>query len=303
MIIPPYLQPGDTIGITCPAGYVAPERIAFCMEILARWGFKVKVGKTVGTGEFYFSGKDEERLDDLQEMLDDDQVKALLMGRGGYGTSRIIDQLDFTRFQAHPKWICGFSDITVLHSHIHETIGIATLHSPMCGAFSKDTEHTAYIQSVRKAITGEPLAYTIPASAYNRNGKATGMIVGGNLAIMAHLSGSSSQLNTKDKILFIEDIGEHLYNIDRLLLNLKRSGQLDHLKGLVVGSFTDLQDTERPFGQTLEEIVWDKVAEYDYPVVFNFPCGHDTINVSLPLGMNYSLDAAADTVIIQQLEG
>jgi len=289
MIIPPYLQPGDTIGITCPAGYVAPERIAFCVEVLARWGFKVKIGQTIGTGQFYFSGKDEERVADLQEMLDDNNVKAILMGRGGYGTSRIIDALDFTRFREQPKWICGFSDITVLHSHIHTTLGIATLHSPMSGAFNAESENSYYIQSLRKALTGEPLTYSFKASDYNRNGTAEGLLVGGNLAMLAHLSGSVSQLDTTGKILFIEDIGEHLYNIDRLLLNLKRSGQLEHLAGMLVGSFTDLQDTERPFGQTLEEIIWDKVEAYDYPVAFNVPCGHDTENITLALGQKHSL--------------
>lgn len=294
MILPPPLQPGDTIGITCPAGYVAHERIAHCTEVLARWGFKVQVGRTVGTGQFYFSGKDEERLADLQDMLDDSNVKAILMGRGGYGTSRIIDALDFTRFRAQPKWICGFSDITVLHSHIQATTGIATLHSPMCGAFTAASEETYYIQSLRKALTGEPLRYTFSPSPYNRTGETEGILVGGNLAILAHLSGSASQLDTKGKLLFIEDIGEHLYNIDRLLLNLKRSGQLSHLAGLLVGSFTDLQDTERPFGQTLEEIVWDKVAEYDYPVAFKVPCGHDTENISLMLGTTHRLEVDAN---------
>ncbi len=294
MIIPPYLQPGDTVGITCPAGYVSAERIAYCTEVLARWGFKVKIGKTVGTGQFYFSGKDEERLADLQEMLDDGEVKAILMGRGGYGTSRIIDKLDFTRFRQQPKWICGFSDITVLHSHIQVTMGIATLHSPMCGAFTAETEESDYLQSLRKALTGQVLNYTFNPSVYNRTGEASGVLVGGNLAILAHLSGSASQIDTRGKILFIEDIGEHLYNIDRLLLNLKRSGQLDHLAGLLVGSFTDMQDTERPFGQTLEEIIWDKAAEYEYPVAFNVPCGHDTENITLMLGAQHQLNVSTN---------
>lgn len=298
MIIPAYLVPGDTIGITCPAGYVSAERVAFCTEVLARWGFKVCIGKTVGTGQFYFSGKDEERLDDLQTMLDNPEIKAILIGRGGYGTSRIIDQLDFTAFSKMPKWICGFSDITVLHSHVHATLGVATLHSPMCGAFSPETENIAYLQSVRKALTGELLDYQFTGSPYNRPGIAEGVIVGGNLALLAHLTGSISQLQTKGKILFIEDIGEHLYQVDRMLLSLKRSGQLDELAGLLVGTFTDLLDTDRPFGQTIEEIIWDKIADYDYPVAFGFPCGHDLINVTLPLGKQSKLHVGdKDSVI------
>lgn len=290
-IIPPYLKAGAIIGITCPAGYVSQERIVYAAEVLQRWGFKVKVGKTVGAGgEFYFSGTDEERRADLQEMLDDDTVKAILMGRGGYGVSRIIDELDFTHFRHQPKWICGFSDITVLHSHIHSTLDIATLHSPMCGAFTAESENSYYIQSVLKALTGELLTYEFPASPYNRDGIAEGIVVGGNLAMLGHLTGSVSQLDTNGKILFIEDIGEHLYNIDRLLVNLKRSGQLEHLAGLLVGSFTDMQDTERPFGKTLEEIIAGQVAGYKYPVAFNFPCGHDTENVTLQLGINHRLE-------------
>lgn len=299
MIIPPYLLPGDTIGITCPAGYVSAERIAYCTEVLARWGYKVKVGNTVGTGQFYFSGKDEERLDDLQAMLDDPGINAILMGRGGYGTSRIIDALDFTQFEKRPKWICGFSDITVLHSHIHTTLGIATLHSPMCGAFNAEAEDAYYLQSLRKVWAGESLSYAFPGSLFNRPGSITAPVVGGNLAMLAHLSGSCSQLNTHGKILFIEDIGEHLYNIDRMLLNLKRSGQLENLAGLLVGSFTDLQDTERPFGQLVEEIILDKVAAFDYPVAFNFPCGHATENVTLALGTSYVLEAGVEQSCIR----
>jgi muramoyltetrapeptide carboxypeptidase len=294
MILPPFLKPGDAVGITCPAGYVSLDRIACAVEVLQRWGFRVVLGRTIGTGDFYFSGHDGERLSDLQAMLDDRDIKAILMGRGGYGTSRIIDAVDFTAFQRSPKWICGFSDITVLHSHIQQLLGIATLHGPMCGAFTPESENSYYIQSLRKALIGEPLEYSFPASAFNRPGIAEGLVVGGNLAILGHLSGSVSQASTEGKILFIEDIGEHLYNVDRLLLNLKRSGQLDGLKALLVGTFTDMEDTERPFGQTLEEIIWDKVEEYDYPVAFNFPCGHDTENVTLPLGVQMRLEVGHD---------
>ncbi len=290
IIIPPPLRPGDAIGITCPAGYVSPERVACAVEVLTRWGFRVVLGETIGTGDYYFSGHDAERLADLQAMLDDGSIKAILMGRGGYGCSRIIDDIDFSAFQKAPKWVCGFSDITVLHSHIRQHFGIATLHAPMCGAFTPESEGSHYIQSLQQALTGQPLEYAFPPSTYNRHGATGGIVTGGNLAILAHLTGSPSQADTAGKILFIEDIGEHLYNVDRLLLNLKRSGQLSGLKGLLVGQFTDMEDTERPFGQTLEEIIWDKVSEYDYPVAFNFPCGHSQENVTLPLGMPMRLE-------------
>lgn len=283
-IAPPFLKPGNTIGITCPAGYVAYERIAYSVEVLARWGFRVKLGKTIGTGAYYFSGTDKERLEDLQAMLDDESVNAILMGRGGYGTSRIIDQLDFSKFLKSPKWICGFSDITVLHSHIQRNFGIATLHSPMCGAFTPESEGNIYIQSVRQALIGAELSYSFPSSEFNKMGQAEAMVCGGNLALLAHLTGSDSQLDTEGKILFIEDIGEHLYVIDRMLVNLKRSGQLKGLKALLVGSFSDVEDTERPFGKCLGEIILDAVSEYNYPVALRFPCGHETENIALPLG-------------------
>ncbi len=246
---------------------------------------------------------DDARLADLQDMLDDTGIDAILMGRGGYGVSRIIDMLDFTAFLKKPKWICGFSDITVLHQHIHAQYQVPTLHSPMCGAFKPETVNTDHIKNFYAALIGESLRYHTSPAQYNRTGMAEGILTGGNLAMLAHLTGSASEVNTDGKILFIEDIGEHLYNIDRLLLNLKRAGRLDHLKGLVVGSFTDLQDTERPFGQTIEEIIWDKVKEYNYPVCFNFPCGHQDINYTLTLGMTHKLivnDQGGELLLLKQ---
>jgi len=286
---PPYLKRGSLIGITCPSGYVSNERVAGAIDVLQDWGFRVKPGNTIGAGQFYFAGNDEERLQDLQAMLDDPEVDAILMGRGGYGMSRIIDKLDFTIFKQRPKWICGFSDIVVLHNHVHATLQIPTMHSPMCGAFIPETEHANHLKSFYAALTGAALQYNTPASPFNREGDASGILTGGNLAILAHLTGSVSEADTKGKILFIEDIGEHLYNIDRLMLNLKRAGKLDSLNALIVGGFTQLEDTERPFGQTVEEIIWDKVKEYNYPVCFNFPAGHQDINYTLCLGMQHKL--------------
>lgn len=294
MNIPPYLQKGATIGITCPAGYVSLERVSYAITVLESWGLNVIVGRTVGSEHFYFSGNDEARRTDLQAMLDNPNIDAILMGRGGYGLSRIIDDLDFTQFDRKPKWICGFSDVTVLHNHIHAQSGIVTLHSPMCGAFTPESEHSDHIQNFKSALWGEALNYTMPPSPHNRAGSTEGIMTGGNLAMLAHLSGSVSEVDTDGKILFIEDIGEHLYNIDRLLLNLKRAGKLDNLAALLVGSFTDNQDTERPFGQTVEEIIWDKVSEYDYPVCFNLACGHQDINYTLTLGMRHQLTVNED---------
>lgn len=290
---PAYLKRGSTIGITCPSGYVAEERVRFAVETFWLWGFKVKVGKTVGTEFNYFSGDDEARLKDLQLMMDDPEVDAIVMGRGGYGMSRIVDQLNLTAFKAKPKWICGFSDITVLHSHIHVQMQTPTLHSPMCAAFKPDTVNADHIKNFYAALTGESLYYHAPYSIYNKLGSSEGIIVGGNLAILAHLTGSVSDIDTTGKILLIEDIGEHYYQVDRLLLNLKRAGKLIKIKGLIVGGFTDMQDTDRPFGQTIEEIVLDKVKEYDYPVCFDFPVGHQDINYTLCLGMQHKLMVTA----------
>lgn len=302
MIIPPFLKPGDTIGVTCPAGYVATEQILFAKDVFERWGYQVVFGETVGRGEHYFAGDDAARLQDLQAMLDNPGIKAIIAGRGGYGTSKLIDNLDYRLFAENPKWICGFSDITALHSDIHQKFGIATLHSPMCRAFNPESESSDTIQSLRRAWAGEALVYETGGSVYNRPGTAEGLLVGGNLALLGHMTGSKSQLDTNGKILFIEDIGEHLYQIDRLLLSLRRSGQLEGLKGLLVGSFTDIEDTDRPYGKGLEEIISEMVAGYDFPVAFGFPCGHDTVNFTLQLGLKQRLYVDKDITRIELLD-
>jgi len=286
---PPYLTSGSLIGITCPAGYVSHERVEGAVTILELWGFRVRLGATVGSEYHYFSGTDARRLADLQSMMDDPEVAAILMGRGGYGMSRIIDGLSLDAFSRHPKWICGFSDITVLHSHLQAQLGAHTLHSPMCGAFRGSTAAQPHILSLRAQLLGQPVSYEIDPSPFNRVGEVTAPLTGGNVAILAHLTGSVSEVDTDGRILFIEDVGEHLYNIDRLLLNLKRAGKLQRLAALLVGSFTELQDTARSFGQTVEEIIADKVAEYDYPVCFGFPCGHQEVNYALRLGAVHTL--------------
>ncbi len=299
MTHPPFLKKGSTIGITCPSGYVAAERVTYAVRVLEHWGFRVRLGKTIGTGKFYFSGTDAERLSDLQAMMDDPGIDAILMGRGGYGMSRIIDDLDFTDFLQHPKWVCGFSDITVLHSHLCARYGIASLHSPMCGAFKPETENTDYIRTFYAALTGESAYYHAPSSSYNRNGDIYAPVVGGNLSLLVHLIGSASDIDTNEKILFVEDIGEHLYKIDRMMLTLKRAGKLDNLKGIIFGGFTDMEDTERPFGQSLDELLADKVSEYSYPVCFGFPVGHQDVNYTLSLGLTHRLLVTDNGTILE----
>ena len=295
--IPPYLKKGDTIGITCPAGYMAKEKAQTCIDTLQQWGFEVMVGKTLGSASAtYFSGTDEERLNEFQAMLDDNSIKAILCGRGGYGVSRIIDRLDFTRFKKKPKWIIGYSDITVLHAHIYSNFKTASLHSPMAAAFNDDGYKNEFIASLRKAITGKKAKYKCGAHPFNKQGTASGELVGGNLSLLAHIIGTPSDIKTKGKILFIEDIGELIYSTDRMLHQLKRSGKLQGLAALIVGRFTDMKDTERSFGKTIEEAISDVVKEYGYPVCFNFPVSHEKENYALKVGGTYEIKIGRKTV-------
>ena len=300
--IPPYLQKGDTIGITCPAGYMAKEKAQTCIDTLQSWGFGVMVGKTLGNESGnYFSGTDEQRLNELQAMLDDENIKAILCGRGGYGVGRIIDKLDFKNFKKKPKWIIGYSDITVLHSHIFSNFKIASLHSPMAAAFNEDGYKNEFIQSLHKAITGKKANYKCAVHALNRKGTATGELVGGNLTLLAHLTGTASDISTKNKILVIEDIGELIYSTDRMMHQLKRSGKLDKLAALVVGGFTDMKDTERLFGKTVQEVISDLVKEFDYPVCFNFPVSHGKENYALKIGGKYVLKISDRITTLKEL--
>jgi len=297
MKIPPYLQPGDTIAITCPAGYMPLEKAETCITVLQQWGYEVLVGKTLGSkSNNYFSGTDEERLNEFQAMLDAPEVKAILCGRGGYGVGRIIDRLDFTAFKKNPKWIIGFSDITVFHAHINRNYKIATLHSSMAAAFNGGGHKNKYIQSIKAALEGSKADYTCKAHKLNQTGTATAELVGGNLALIAHLIGTKSDYHTKGKILFIEDIGEQHYNIDRMLHQLKRSGKLDALAGFIIGGFTDMQDTERPFGKKVYQLIHELINEYKYPICFGFPVSHAKENLALKVGVTYQLQINKEQV-------
>lgn len=297
--VPPYLDRGDTIGLVCPAGYMAYERVERCIQILQEWGFKVKIGKTVGGDSTnYFSGTDDERLMDFQNMLDDEEVKAVLCARGGYGTGRIIEQIRFKRFSKQPKWIIGFSDVTIIHSHIYSNYNIASLHAPMAGAFN-DGENQ-FVLSLRGALTGTMAKYEVKPHQFNKIGMATGEIIGGNLALLAHICGTSSDMKTKNRILFIEDVGEYLYNVDRMLYQLKRNGKFDKLAGLIIGGFTEIKDTDRPFGKTVHEIINDVFQEFDYPVSYGFPISHGIENYALKIGVEYKLSISSNKVILEE---
>jgi muramoyltetrapeptide carboxypeptidase len=299
--IPPYLKKGDTIGLVCPAGYMPVEKVQTCMTILQEWGYRIKIGKTIGGGsETYFSGTDEERLSDLQQMLDDEEVKAVLCARGGYGTGRIIQNIDFKKFRKQPKWIVGYSDITVLHSHIYTNYYISSLHAPMAGAFNDDGFKNEFVGSLKSAFEGKKAKYKCEVHPFNRKGEAVGELVGGNLALLAHLVGTDSDIKTRGKILFLEDVGEQLYNIDRMLHQLKRSGKLARLAGLIFGGFTDSKDTERPFGQSIHEILREIVKEYDYPVCYDFPVSHTDRNFALKIGVGYKLKVGKSKVTLEE---
>ena len=296
MKIPPYLKKGDTVALVCTARKFFPEEAQPAIDLLKSWGLEVKLGKTIGLDSCQLGGTDKERASDLQEMLDDKDIKAVWCARGGYGTVRIIDILDFTKFKKHPKWIVGFSDVTVLHSHLHN-LGFATLHSIMPFTVPKAPDEVK--ETLRKALFGESLKYTVPAKGYELRGKAKGQLVGGNLSILYSLLGSKSSLSTKGKILFIEDLDEYLYHIDRMMQNLKRNGYFDGLKGLVVGGMTDMHDNEIPFGQNEVGIITEIVKEYNIPVCFYFPAGHVKDNRTLILGKEVEFEVNSEEIVLE----
>jgi muramoyltetrapeptide carboxypeptidase len=299
--LPPYLKKGDTIGVIAPAGHMPIEKMQACIETLDAWGYTVEMGKTThSTSENYFSGTDEERVLDLQQMLDNKNIKAILCARGGYGMSRIIDKISFKKFRKRPKWIIGYSDITVLQSHIHTNYKIASLHAPMAAAFNEGEFSNQYILSLKAALEGKNANYECPPHEFNKTGEAKGELVGGNLSLLAHLVGTPSDINTKNKILFLEDIGEYTYNIDRMLLQLKRSGKFKKLAGLIIGGFTDTKDTERPFGKTAYQIIHEQVKEYNYPICFGFPVSHEKENYTLKIGGRYKLTVDAERTVLEE---
>lgn len=287
MITPPYLKKGDKIGIIAPARKISREDVQFAMNTFHGWGLEVVLGKNLFGSEDQYSGSDEQRTQDLQSMLDDASVKAIISARGGYGTMRIIDRADFRQLQKSPKWIIGYSDITVLHSHAHQNFSIETLHATMPINFHKDEES---VESMRRALFGKKVLYQIVPQELNRHGETEGILIGGNLSLLYALQGSNSDLDTSGKILFIEDLDEYLYHIDRMMMSLKRSGKLAGLAGLVVGGMNDMKDNQVPFGKTAEQIILDAVREYDYPVCFGFPAGHTTKNLALLLGRRAKLN-------------
>jgi muramoyltetrapeptide carboxypeptidase len=296
LIIPPYLKKGDTIGITSPAGYIAEKDIQSAIQQITSWGFQVEVGKTIGSRDGSLGGTDADRLADFQQMLDNRHIKAILCARGGYGVVRIIDQLDFSKLRAQPKWIIGFSDITVLHCHINRNCQVATIHSKMCNSFpddwsKADATQVQTILSIQQALTGEKMQYAAPYHVNNHAGKASGQLIGGNLRTIENLADTTSDLYMAGKILFLEDVHEPLYNIDRMFWSLKRTGKLQQLKGLIIGGFSVKPDPDPAdeFPKDVYAIVQEKVKNYKYPVCFDFPVGHQRNNFALKCGIRHRL--------------
>jgi len=305
--IPPYLQQGDTIGICCPSGYISLEDVQPAVNKMKEWGFEIKLGNSVGAKDFSFAGTDEERSKDLQAMLDDVSIKAIMFGRGGYGAVRIIDKINFRKFVTNPKWIIGFSDATVFHSHLNKNYGIGSIHSKMCNSFPADwstaePSQIEAIDSIRKILIGEKMLYECIANEKNRTGTAEGVLIGGNLSILQNLAGTKSDINTKNKILFVEDTGEYLYSVDRMFWNLKRTGKLDKLKGLIIGGIKIKPDESgEEFGRNVYEIVTEVVKEFSYPLCFDFPVGHQKNNYALKCGVRHKLIVEGDEVKLKEL--
>lgn len=296
MIIPPTLKPGDTIGIVSTARKITETEIKPFLSLLKEWQLQPLLGTTIGATDNQFAGSDALRTQDFQEMLDNPKVKAIWCARGGYGTVRMVDGLDFSKFDKNPKWIIGYSDITVLHNALHN-LGIASLHAQMGLEIEQKTDATR--QTLYDALFGN--TYTIEYISkgnLNRVGNVKGELVGGNLSVLSSLLGSPSAINTKGKILFLEDLDEYLYHIDRMIQNLKRNGLFSESKGLVVGGMSQMNDNTVPFGKTAEEIIWDAVKEYNYPVCFGFPAGHVKDNRALVLGQEAILKVDKKTITL-----
>jgi muramoyltetrapeptide carboxypeptidase len=282
----PYLKKGDKVAITCPAKKL-PIPMTDALNLLTSWGLDVVLGDTVHASYHQFAGDDAFRAADMQRFINDDSVKAIIAARGGYGTIRMIDMVDFSRLQTSPKWLVGFSDITLLHSHIISNYNLPCIHGQMPLNIPDASAYS--LETLRKALFGEELVYQIDSNPQNRIGNGSGILIGGNLSLLLAISGSVSDMDYSNKILFIEDVGEYLYAADRMLRALKRADKLKNLAGLIVGGFTDMKDNDIPFGQTLPQLIMDVVADYNYPVCFDFPAGHVSNNCSLVLGKTINL--------------
>lgn len=300
MVHPPFLQAGDTIGILSTARKTEAATIEIACRLIERFGYRAKLAPNLYAQSHQFAGSDAQRIADMHTLLQDGEIKAILCARGGYGTTRIVDHIDWALLKKQPKWICGFSDVTAILCHLH-TLGLESLHCSMAALFdSEQKERLASIESIFSLLEGAPLALDAPAHPFNRPGKAAGQLIGGNLSILNNLISTASDPDYTGKILFMEDLDEYLYHIDRMMVHLKRCGKLKQLAGLVVGQMSDMNDNPVPFGKTAYEIIREHVSEYEYPVAFGFPIGHEPLNMAVPVGRTLKLKVSARGASINQ---
>lgn len=299
MIIPPLLAPGSTIGITATARKVVMPELTFAIQSMTSAGYKIILSPEVFAAENQFAGSDEVRAAAFNQLLANPEIDAIWCARGGYGSVRLLEKIDWHLLQQYPKWIMGFSDITAIHSHVYTQVGACSIHCPMPFAFEKQTE--ASQQNLQKMLGTGSLSYQAPNHLLNRKGAASGKMVGGNLSVLYSLLASKSQMQTNGCILFLEDLDEYLYHIDRMMMALKRAGMLENLSGLVVGGMTDMHDNPQPFGRSVEEIVFDAVSQYKYPVCFGFPSGHIATNFAWIHGATATLNVGEKTTLTQNI--
>ncbi len=297
MIFPEKLKIGDKIGVISTARKITLDELAPAIKTIESWELKVELGSNLFEADNQFSGTIEQRSTDLQTMIDDDSIKAILCARGGYGTVQIIDNIDFSKLKNKPKWIVGYSDVTVLHSHLNK-LGIASLHATMPINFKTNAKES--LASLKNGLFGNENNILCGPHPFNKFGKVEAEIVGGNLSILYSLLGSNSDVDTDGKILFIEDLDEFMYHVDRMMINLKRNGKLKNLKALIIGVMSDINDNTIPFGKTAEEIILEYIKEFDFPVCFNFPAGHLDDNRTLVFGKECTLEINENGVILKQ---
>ncbi|WP_299884723.1 LD-carboxypeptidase [uncultured Lacinutrix sp.] len=304
LIQPQYLKTGDTIAIVAPSGILKNrnDEVARAKKLLESWGLNVLIGKHVFSKDNHFAGTDAERCEDFQNALDSPNIKAIWSARGGYGTVRILDKLDYSKFLENPKWIIGYSDITALHNQIH-TKGVESIHALMCVSLTKDlNEIKESIETFKSTIFGKPLQYNLKGSKYNKVGNAKGQLIGGNLTMLHTMLGSKTSLDVDNKILFIEEIGEYKYHIDRMLQSMKRAGYFNNCKGVIVGDMSKLRKNTTLWGTSVEQLILDALSEYDFPIVFNMPAGHEKDNRAMILGRTIELKVSKEksTIVFEE---
>ena len=291
MVNPPFLKAGDKVAVVAASRKVTADGLSFALETLVKWGLQPITGKHLYAEDKQWAGTDEQRAEDLQWAINDDTIKAVFFARGGNGIIRVVDKVDLSKLKTSPKWLVGFSDVTILHAHLNKFCGIASLHAVMLSSYAKNEEST---QSVRNCLFGDKIKYDFASHKLNRVGNAEGELVGGNISLLHTLSATPEEINTDGKILFLEDLDENLHHLDRMIHNLKRSGKLAKLKALVVGGLNDMKDDPIPFGLSPEEIVLNAVKEYNYPICFDFPAGHIERNLAFYLGKEAKLKVESD---------